>query len=411
MNFRKILRVAVYEFRTNFRRWGYRIATFGLPLLGAILLVAAQALMHHADIGKLVMGNLNKPIAVYDGAGLLPHGTRLPKPFIRAVNLEAAKSDLRAGKLLGVVVIPSDYEDTYRVTVYASSGIAASDAARRELHEFLLYAALSKKLSPEEARRLSKGPDIDIVVMGGHGYKWEGSSRVIVGYGLSILFFIVLFTSSGYLLQSVAKEKESHVMELLLSSLTSLELLWGKVLGLGALGVTQAAVWVASLWLLSDRAGRLFSVARAVSAALTHLDSQWIVAIASVLPLSYLTYGVLMAGLGSMGSNSRESQQFTAAVSLLAAFPFMVNFLFTLNPNGLIPRALSYFPITAPSAVLLRLAFAPVPWWDMGIVVLMMALGAATSIWVGVRLFRVGVLMTGKKPSWREVVQILRNPA
>ncbi len=415
MNLRKVFHVAVYEYRTNFRRWGYLLVTFGLPVFGALLLWGVQALKAHTDVGALVTGDLNKPIALADQAGLFPSDVGLPKPFVRVRDIAQAKTATRAGDYLALVVIPPGYAPGQKVTVFIGSGIAAGSKVLTELQALLLYAALQKVYSPEKARRLAEMPNVDLVLLGSSATSEENSNgRFAVGYALSFLFFIALFSSAGYLLQSVAKEKESHIMELLLSSLTSLELLWGKVLGLAALALTQVTVWLVSMWLLGTQAVSIFpryDALQTVLAQARHPDPQLLVAVVIIMPLSYLTYGLLMAGLGSLGSNLRESQQFSAAISLIAALPFMVNFLFFLNPNGVVPRVLSYFPLTAPSAVLLRLASGQIPWWDLDAATLMIALGALLSLWAGVRLFRVGVLVSGKKPSWREVWRIVRNPA
>ncbi len=418
MNLRKVFHVAVYEYRTNARRWGYRLVTFGLPLLGAAVLFGVQALKGHADIGAWVSGGMNKPVAVYDQGSFLPHDAALPAPFVPVDDIDHAKEAVREGRFLALLVLPAGLADGQKVTVYARDNtMTVTEAVTSRLQTLMLYAELRKAYPSAQALKLAEGPEVQVVVLGGREVvhtEEEGGSRFMVGYALSFLFFIALFSSAGYLLQSVAKEKESHIMELLLSSVTAMELLWGKVIGLATLAATQVVVWLLSLWLLGTRAVHSFPEYDALKAAmhqLRHPDPQLLIALLVVMPLGYLAYGLLMAGLGSLGSNLRESQQFSAAVSLLAALPFMLNFLFFINPNGVVPRLLSYFPWTAPAAVLLRLAVGSIPWWDLGVVVLAIAAGAAFSLWAGVRLFRVGVLMSGKKPSWREVWHIVRNPA
>ncbi len=418
MNLRKIFHVAVYEYRTNARRWGYRLVTFGLPLLGAAVLFGVRALKGHADIGAWVAGGMDKPVAVYDQGNFLPHDATLPAPFVPVDDLDHARQAVRDGQFLALLVLPPDLAAGQKATVYVRDNtMTVTDAVTSRLQTLLLYAELRKAYPSAQALHMAEGPDVQVVVLGSREAvhtEEEGSSRFMVGYALSFLFFIALFSSAGYLLQSVAKEKESHIMELLLSSVTAMELLWGKVIGLAALAATQVMVWLLSLWLLGTQAVHSFPEYEALKATMSqlrHPDPQLLIALLVVMPLSYLAYGLLMAGLGSLGSNLRESQQFSAAVSLLAALPFMLNFLFFINPNGLVPRLLSYFPWTAPAAVLLRLAIGPIPWWDLGVVVLAIAAGAAFSLWAGVRLFRVGVLMSGKKPSWREVWHIIRNPA
>ncbi len=411
MNTHKIFSVALYEFRTNVRRWGYRLATFGLPLLAALILWGVRALGRHADLGAMLTGNLDRPIAVLDQAGLLP--SELPQPFVRVEQLEAGKDGVRAERYLALVVVPADYATNHQVTVYSQGGMASNEVVLQQLPPLFAYAALHGAYSYDEVLRLWQGPAIRLVSLSkGAGRETHSSERMVIGYALGMLFFMALFSSSGYLLHGVAQEKESHVIELLLSSLNPRQLLWGKVLGLGAVGLLQVTVWLVSAWLLIAQAGDMGpKFLTALQQEIRHPDPQWIVAVLVVLPLSYLVYALLMAGFGALGSNLRESQQFAVAVSMTATIPFMLNPLFFLNPQGVIPRALSYFPLTAPVATVLRLGVASIPWWDLGLSLLGLAVGVLFSVWLGVRLFRVGVLMSGKRPSWREVWRIIRNPA
>lgn len=409
MKARKIFWVAQYEYRAHFRRFGYRFATFGLPLLAALITWGLRTASQHTDVGNLFFGNLDKPIAVLDHAGVLP--AALPEPFVWAEDPTTAQEAVRQGSLLALVVFPENFTATYKVTVYISGGIGALEKVLLQVKVLALYAALGQKYPYVKVEQWAKGPKVTMITLSKTTAEETSGGRLLVGYTLSLIFFLTLFTSAGYLLQSVAEEKESHVMELLLSSLSSMELLWGKVIGLGALGVTQAAVWLVSMRWLAERVGQRVDFVQPLLEKLRHPDPQLIVVAVVVLPLAYLIYALLIAGLGSLGSNLRESQQFSAVISLLATLPFMVIFLFFANPNGVVPRVLSYIPFTAPVAVLLRLSVAPMAWSELGLIIALLAVGAAFSLWVGVRLFRVGVLLSRKKPSWREVWRIVRKPA
>ena len=409
MKARKIFQVAQYEYRTHFRRFGYRFATFGLPLLAVLIAWGLRAASQRTDVGNLFFGALDKPVAVLDQAGVL--SADLPEPFVWAEGLTATQEAVRQERLLALAVFPKDFTATYQVTIYISGGIGASEKVLSQVNALALYARLGQKYPYAEVEQWMEGPEVTTITLSKTTSEEANGGRFMVGYALSLIFFIALFTSAGYLLQSVAQEKESHIMELLLSSLSSMELLWGKVLGLGALGLTQVAVWLVSARWLAERFGQNVEFMQPLMEKLRHPDPQLVVVAVVVLPLAYLTYALLMAGLGSLGSNLRESQQFSAAISLLATVPFMVNFLFFVNPNGVVPRVLSYIPFTAPVAVLLRLSVAPMAWGELGLIIALLAVGAMFSLWAGVRLFRVGVLLSGKKPSWREVWRIVRHPA
>jgi ABC-2 type transport system permease protein len=119
--------------------------------------------------------------------------------------------------------------------------------------------------------------------------------------------------------------------------------------------------------------------------------------------LGYTLYAILMAGIGSLGTTMQESQQLAGFFSFFAAIPYMLSgFLFT-NPNALLARILSFFPLTAATMMMLRLPLAEVPWVDVAgsIVVLLASLPAA--LWVGAKLFRVGLLIYGKRPTVKEI--------
>ncbi len=407
MNLRNILLVASYEYRTHFRRKGFLFASFGLPLLGALILWGVRALNGQVDLGAMLLGESDKPLAVLDQAHLF---TSLPEPFVAVSDLESGRQGVLEERYLGLLVIPPDYPQE-EATLYTLSGQAAIEQALRMSRNLLAYAELQEHYTFEQVQRLLEDTPVRMVVLSETGAAQGAGARLMVGLTFSILFYITLFSTAGYLLSSVTQEKESRIIEILLSSVTALELLWGKVLGLGALGLTQVAIWLTSARLLARQATALWGFAEQIAQALRHPDPQLVLALVLVMPLSYLTYGLLMAGLGSLGNNLRESQQFSAAVTMIAAIPYMLNFFITLNPNSALARALSYFPLTAPTALILRLGVGTIPWWDFALAVGLTALGALFSLWVGVRLFRVGVLMYGPKPSWREVWRIIRNPA
>ncbi len=402
---RKVLAVATFEYRTNFRRWGYRLATFGLPLLAALVLLGLHWISQRATHTELLTVDITKPLGVLDQAHFLPD--TLPQGFQRVASLEDGKKALNAGQLLAVVVIPQHYPHTQApLDVYTNTSMITIAPTIDERLTFLLaYARTAGRLSEQELEALFTPPKTRYISLsaGSQGTP-QSTNTFFSAYLFSMLYFISLFTVTGYLLQSVAGEKESRIVEVLLSSLSTSELLAGKLLGLGALGIMQITVWGLSSLVLFNRLAQTPEM---------HLSfTPQFLAIALVVLLgSFLLFGMLMAGLGALGNNLRESQQYSAFFSILAVSPLMVNTLFFLNPNGLVPRALSYFPWTAPVALLLRLSITPLPWWDIALSLGSIAVGTAFSAWAGLRLFRVGILMFGKRPSWKEVLHILRNPA
>ena len=405
MNWRKILAVATYEFRTNFRRGGYLFATFGLPLLALALLGGIRWISQRSQGSELVTVDLDKPIGVVDEAHFLP--ALPPEGFEAFPTVSAGRQALLDGHLLALVVIPPDYpRGEIPLTVYTTSGMfTVGDVLSQRLTFLVAYGKARGHIPPQAVAALFEPPEVHyITISTGHAERKQTMADMWGPYTLSILYFMALFSASGYLLQGIAEEKESRIVEVLLSSVTAHELLWGKMLGLGALGLTQMAIWVLIAVPAVNRMGAPIHFQ-------LHFTTGFLTIAAVALVEGFLLFGLLMAGLGALGNNMRESQQFSAFISMLAVSPMILSTLFFLNPNGIVPRVMSYIPWTAPVALLLRLSLVALPWWEIAASLLSMAVGVALSLWAGVRLFRVGILMFGKRPSWKEVWRILRQPA
>jgi ABC-2 type transport system permease protein len=208
---------------------------------------------------------------------------------------------------------------------------------------------------------------------------------------------ISIIGSSGYLLQGVAEEKENRVIEILVSSATTDQLLAGKVLGLCAAGLTQLLIWIC------------IGVAPA-AATFPFLDLRWSqlgVALVFFL-LGFLLYGTLMGGCGALGNNYRESQQLSVVWTMSAVSPFFVMTFIMQQPNGTLARVFSYIPLTAPVTMMLRVSSTAVPLWDIALSAVLLAASLYFFIKLGGKLFRVGVLMYGKRPTLVEIVRWLR---
>ena len=194
------------------------------------------------------------------------------------------------------------------------------------------------------------------------------------------------------------------MIEIVVSSVRPVELMAGKVLGLGALGLTQVAVWLLSVQGFTGGATVLLSLA---STAV--IPPRILILGAVYYILGYALYAILMAGVGALGTTMRESQQLAGIFSLSAMLPYMLSGLLFANPNMLLARVLSFFPLTAPTMMMMRLPLADVPWVDVVGSILVLLLSLPAALWVGAKLFEVGVLIYGKRPTMREIWTILRG--
>ncbi len=222
--------------------------------------------------------------------------------------------------------------------------------------------------------------------------------------GIAILFYLTVIGAAGYLLQSLGKEKEGRVMEILLSSLRPLELLTGKVLGLGGIGLLQMAVWSLLAFTIFQRGDSLFN-----NITLPTLTAgAWILTILHFI-VGYLVYASLFAGLGAIVPNVKEGSQYTFLLMLPTFLPMWFNSIMISAPNGLFATTLSLVPLTAPLAMPMRLAITAVPPWQW-LVSLSVSLAAAVLLlWAATKFFRSQTLLTGQSFSPKVIWRTLRS--
>jgi ABC-2 type transport system permease protein len=177
------------------------------------------------------------------------------------------------------------------------------------------------------------------------------------------IFFFVLTMSSGFVLRSVTKEKENRIVEVLLLSLRPRDLMLGKIVGLGAVGLLQMALWLGGLLLVMGEASPVVGMAGQILSAT--LPPYFLLWAGLYFLFGYVTFASLLGALGTLAPNMREGSQFTFLVLLPLMIPLWLNMTFVEAPNGIVPTVLSLFPLTAPVSMVARLAATTVPLWQI----------------------------------------------
>lgn len=221
-----------------------------------------------------------------------------------------------------------------------------------------------------------------------------------VPFATLFIFFLLITTSSGYMLRSVAREKENRTMEVLLVSLEPHQLMVGKVIGLGAIGLLQMLIWVGGGSLLLSGGGPgPFNLG-----ALSLPDGFVFWALLYFLG-GYFLYASLMGILGALAPNAREAGQFTFFLLLPLMVPLWLNAAITGAPNGTLAVALSLFPLTAPVTMMTRLVDVPVPLWQLALGVVGLLLTAYLCAWLASRFFRGDTLLSSAPLRWRRLLR------
>jgi hypothetical protein len=204
-----------------------------------------------------------------------------------------------------------------------------------------------------------------------------------------------IFITSGYLLQSVTEEKENRVVEILLSSVPPLPLMTGKILGLGAAGLTQVAIWVATALIALPLLGQRFPDFAAFEIRPPVLGLALLFFV-----LGYLTYGAIFAAIGALAPGAREAQQYSGFFGFFAVIPLIFAGVFLTDPTSPIVIALALFPLTAPAAMLQILALSYEPPWPLVVASLgSLSIFAVLAAIAAARIFRATLLLYGARPA------------
>jgi ABC-2 type transport system permease protein len=240
-----------------------------------------------------------------------------------------------------------------------------------------------------------------------------GSGRMSVAFAFMLAFLlytsILLYGQS--ILRGVVEEKMTRVSEVVVASVTPDALLGGKVLGVGAVGLTQVAIWVAASAALIQFRGPLMASmgAPAIPFGLPSVSLGTGLVLIAFFVLGFVFYSTLFAAVGAMVSNDQDAQQAATPVTMLAVFSIIFLQPVILNPTSQLAKVVSWLPFSAPVIMPARLSLIPVSPLEVGLVLLGTVLGCVVAIWLAARIYRVGILMYGKKPTIGELGRWIRQ--
>ena len=393
--------VARRDYLRTVRRRGFLIGTLLLPaaIAGFTLLSALfnPALQPSPPPAEVTVAN-ESTVAL-----IVPTGVQL-RQMSRQEGLAAMESG-QAGELY---LIPASYPATAAIQRLTPGGRSPSieDLQRWSGQEQVLSAVLrlsllaDAELPPPVVERLLAPYQISTVGTDGETPTPGFEAGFLLPYVFTLLFVFSIFITSGYLLQSVTEEKESRVVEIVLSSVPSQPLMAGKIVGLGAAGLTQVLIWVATalaaLPFMSERMPAL----RGLS-----IDPIVFVLALAFFVSGYLAYGAIFAAIGALAPGTREAQQYSGFFGFFAVIPMIFAGVFFADPGSPIVTVLSLIPLTAPAAMLQLLAVLPEPPWPLVIASLTsVTVFAVLAAIAASRVFRATLLLYGVRPSLGRIV-------
>jgi ABC-2 type transport system permease protein len=391
--------IARHEFRKMIGTRTFLATTIGVPLLIVVMI----------GIGVLanVLGRDDRPVGIVDQAGILAPGV-VPANQAELLTLityadeTAARAALSEQQIQAYYLLPADYPYNPQIEQYYWED-APGNNARQTVSAYIRANLLNN--APVEAQlRLSEGTEVTTRSADGRReVRSDDFMSIVLPFVAAFLFVFAVIGSAGYLLQVVADEKENRTMEIMITSVTPLELIGGKALGLMAVTLSQITLWVITIVVSLIVGARYIEALQGVTVPWSLL----LVVAIFFLPAYALVTG-LMTAIGGAVTQVQQGQQIAGILNLLFLLPLFLIVLFLNDPNSPLLVALTLFPTTSFMTVTMRWGLTIIPAWQLVLGWLILVGTAALSVWAASRIFRAGMLHYGQPLNLQAMLSALR---
>lgn len=431
---RKIWLIIQREFLTRVQKKSFLITTILVPLIFPVIIGTLVYIMKkEADAAKA------DNVQVVDESGKFAFENSKRFNFVPLkMPLDQAKKTYSETKDFALLYIPPfDISKPEGMVMYTKENPSIEKIGHLEsiLEDRIRDLKLEEyKIDKETLKSLKTSISIKQINISDTGEEKSSNSQILYGLGfvLGILIYMFVLVYGIQIMQGVIDEKTSKIVEIIVSSVKPFQLMLGKIIGIASVGLLQFTIWIILITVLSTGVLGYFGLQMPqkqameevskmqsnpeVQEAMTQQKSQIddILNNISAIPLGkiafvfvfyflggYLLYGALFAAVGSAVDSMQESQQFQFPITLPLLIGYLGLFMFILrDPHGSVSFWLSIIPFTSPVAMVGRIAF-DVPTWELILSMVLLIGGFIFTTWIAGRIYRVGILMTGTKVSWK----------
>ena len=428
----KILLIIQREYLTRVKKKSFLIATILTPLgIAAFMVVASIIFGYESDE--------DKRIAVLDEAGVVTGGIKDEKAIkfsLQRKTLDQLKEEVRAGEFDGVLRIPAVrdiYTKDIEVEYFSEDGLTLDvegvirDRVRDYVREYKAAELGLKERSLDALTFSTKVEPEPIDEDGDDASSMTGAIGAGLGTFMGFVMYLTIFIYGMMVMRSVQEEKTTRIVEVMISSVKPFQLMLGKIIGVGLVGLTQVLVWALLIPIVVFLASLFFGIdlesannanmaaqgvdpeeaENMVQLAMQEIQNQnwW-----AILPLfllyflgGYFLYASLFAAVGSaMGEDQGESQALTIPITIPVVLAIYIMFAVVQAPNSTLALWSSQFPLFSPIVMPARLAFSP-PVWEVVMSVTILVATSIFFVWLSGRIYRAGILLYGKKIGFKEM--------
>lgn len=424
----KILLVIQREYLARVKKKSFLIATLLTPLIfPAIMAIFVWIAVQEKENQSL------RIIEVIDETDLFFMESSEQYAFTSSVqNQEEAKKMVLDGERYGFLYIPKiDLADPKGIQFFGTENPSMNlmsyleSALKRKIEDQRLY---QEGIDPQILKEIRTSVSIQSVALGAEGEEkvTDATVNYALGFVAGILIYIFIFVYGNQIMQGVIEEKSSRIIEILVSSLKPFQLMMGKIIGIGGVGLTQFLIWVFLIGTLSSVVMGVLGMQMPQQQALEMANPElaqsapqpgelaeilaviqgidFITLVVSFIVYflgGYLLYGALFAAIGSAVDAPSDAQQFMFPITIPLIVAYMGLFVFVLqDPNSTTSFWLSIIPLTSPIAMMGRVSFG-VPFWELALSVGLLIGGFLVTTWLAGKIYRIGILMHGTKPTYK----------
>jgi ABC-2 type transport system permease protein len=440
---RKILSVIKREYIQIVRTKGFIIGTVLGPVLMAALLVVPimmgtvavekQETIGVVDLSREIFLDLDKKLDQKDYR--LDDGNR--HYVLRKVELpygssvDELKKDLNARvlnkELSAYILIPGnvlEIKDTKKAAGELESGESSEKGdieyvsqhttdfeklgeLSGALNSVIIEKRLKKEgLDPQKISQFIKRVRLTPIKVTKKGEEKDTMGTFWVSYFLALILYMAIFMYGSIIMRGVIEEKSSKVVEVLLSSLKPFQLMLGKILGIGAVGLTQFSIWAVFGFATTHFSKSIIPVGAEFS--LVSIPTYVFVYFVVFFILGYFLYATFYAAVGSMVNSEKEAQQLVMPITMFLILPLLLLIFIIRSPDSALSVGLSLFPLFAPIIMMLRVSVLLPPFIQIAAAIVLLILAVLLMAWLAAKIYRVGILMYGKRPKFGEIIRWLR---
>jgi ABC-2 type transport system permease protein len=421
---RKILAVIKREYLQIVKTKGFIIGTILgpvlmslfliVPILMSVVSVAEQEKIGVIDASGKLFAELDKKMEQKlkdDSRRYLLEEYRLTGDISQLK--EALNEKVLAKELSAYLFLPADISEGGEVE-YVSEHVSDFDKTnniRNALNSIIIGKRLKAEgLDPNKVGQLMSRVHLSTKKVSKRGVEEDTGGTFIISYFLVLVLYMTLIFYGQAIMRGVIEEKSSRVVEIVLSSIRPFQLMAGKIIGIGAVGLTQYTIWGLFGIGFTTYGGALIAdvFPAAASFKIPSIPAYIFIYFVVFFILGYLLFSTLFAAIGSMVNTEKEAQQFMTPVIMMLVIPLLLIVFIMRSPNSSVSVILSMIPFFTPTLMLLRVCILLPPFIQVGGSIVLMALTTLLMIWLTAKIYRIGLLMYGKRPRIREIIKWMR---